>query len=58
MELFLKQIGKLFVARKAEVDENCFAARTKQHIGRLQVEMQHMLLMKIAQGISDGYPAR
>ena len=57
VELFLKQIGKLFVARKAEVDEYCFAARTKQHIGRLQVEMQDMLLMQIAQGIGDRYRA-
>ncbi len=57
MELFLEQVRKLFVAREAKVDEDRFAARTKQHIGGLQIEMEDMLLMQIAQGIGDGYPA-
>ena len=44
-----KQIGIMAVVREAEIDERRFAAGAIQHVGRLEVEVDHVLPVDLVQ---------
>ena len=48
MELLLEQVGQLLMARQAEIDQHGVTGGAKQDVGRLEIEMQHVLLVQIA----------
>ena len=55
-ELLGEKIGVVAMAGKAEVDEHHFAARTKHHVGRLQVQVDDVLPVQLMQRHGDRGP--
>ena len=56
VELLLQQIRQMLVARQAEIDQHGLAGRPEQHVGRLEVEMEHVLLVQVAEGVGNRVP--
>ncbi len=54
-KLFLHQIGKLVVMGEAEIQQHGFAGRPEHDVARLDVEMDHVLAVKVVQRLRDFY---